>query len=183
MQFDDGWALGLVCRLRDQSMLELRVVESRYRSHQCTCRPGYIRVTSIGADRLAAHLIVVELYLEGFLNITNRASRPNVEVIGTRLHHRKIVRRKKLLHCLRFSRRWREARSDVVRSSYSPAERQDVSVNNRLRRELATALAALKLVSSDRAIRFAAAKEVLDSQPPLRGWCRASAARRLPAVP
>ncbi len=41
-----------------------------------------------------------------------------------------------------------------------PAEREDVSVNNRLRRELATALAALKLVSFDRAIRFAAAKEL-----------------------
>ncbi len=41
-----------------------------------------------------------------------------------------------------------------------PAEREDVSVNNRLRRELATALAALKLVSPDRAIRYAAAKEL-----------------------
>src|SRR5580704_9967044 len=96
-------------------MLELRVVESRYRSHQCTCRPGYIRVPSIGADRLATHLIVVELYLEGFLHIADRASRPDVEVVGTRLHHRKIVRRKKLLHCLRFLRRWREAGSNVVR--------------------------------------------------------------------
>ena len=41
-----------------------------------------------------------------------------------------------------------------------PVEREDVSANNRLRRELATALAALKLVSSDRAVRFAAAKEL-----------------------
>ena len=41
-----------------------------------------------------------------------------------------------------------------------PAEREDVSANNRLRRELATALAALKLVSPDRAVRFAAAREL-----------------------
>jgi len=41
-----------------------------------------------------------------------------------------------------------------------PAERDDVSANNRLRRELATALAALKLVSTDRAVRLAAAKEL-----------------------
>jgi urea transport system permease protein len=41
-----------------------------------------------------------------------------------------------------------------------PAEREDVNANNRLRRELATALAALKLLSTDRATRFAAAKEL-----------------------
>jgi urea transport system permease protein len=41
-----------------------------------------------------------------------------------------------------------------------PAEREDITVNNRLRRELGTALAALKLVSSDRAVRLAAAKEL-----------------------
>ncbi len=41
-----------------------------------------------------------------------------------------------------------------------PAEREYVSANNRLRRELATALAVLKLASSDRAVRFAAAKEL-----------------------
>ena len=41
-----------------------------------------------------------------------------------------------------------------------PAEREDVSANNRLRRELATALAALKLVSPDRAVRIAAAREL-----------------------
>src|ERR1700733_13740543 len=96
-------------------MLELCVIQSRYRSHQCTRGSLDIRVTGIGADRLAAHLIIVELYLEGFLHITDRASRPDVEVVGTRLHHCKIVRRKKLLHCLRFLRRWREAGSDVVR--------------------------------------------------------------------
>jgi urea transport system permease protein len=41
-----------------------------------------------------------------------------------------------------------------------PAERDDVPANNRLRRELATALAALKLLSPDRAVRYAAAKEL-----------------------
>jgi urea transport system permease protein len=41
-----------------------------------------------------------------------------------------------------------------------PAEREDITVNNRLRRELGTALAALKLVSSDRKIRLAAAREL-----------------------
>ena len=41
-----------------------------------------------------------------------------------------------------------------------PAEREDVAANNRLRRELATALAALKLLAPDRAVRYAAAKEL-----------------------
>src|SRR5258706_3597106 len=41
-----------------------------------------------------------------------------------------------------------------------PAEREDVNANNRLRRELATALAALKLKSPERAVRFAAAREL-----------------------
>ncbi len=43
-----------------------------------------------------------------------------------------------------------------------PAERDDITVNNRLRRELGTALAALKLVSPERAVRLAAAKELAD---------------------
>ena len=37
---------------------------------------------------------------------------------------------------------------------------EDVNANNRLRRELTTALAALKLLSPDRAVRFAAAKDI-----------------------
>ncbi len=41
-----------------------------------------------------------------------------------------------------------------------PAEREDVMVNNRLRGAVQDALAALKLVSPDRDIRFAAAKEL-----------------------
>jgi len=41
-----------------------------------------------------------------------------------------------------------------------PEARDDVVVNNRLRRELTTAIAALKLVSPDRAVRLAAAKEL-----------------------
>jgi urea transport system permease protein len=41
-----------------------------------------------------------------------------------------------------------------------PDGREDVVVNNRLRRELASAIAALKLTSSDRQIRFEAAKEL-----------------------
>ena len=41
-----------------------------------------------------------------------------------------------------------------------PAEREDVNVNNRLRRELGGALAALKLISPDRVVRLAAAKEL-----------------------
>src|SRR6185369_4583021 len=41
-----------------------------------------------------------------------------------------------------------------------PAEREDVNANNRLRRELATALAALKLISPERNVRLAAAKEL-----------------------
>ena len=41
-----------------------------------------------------------------------------------------------------------------------PEELEDIVANNRLRRELAGALAALKLVSPDRAMRLAAAKEL-----------------------
>ena len=41
-----------------------------------------------------------------------------------------------------------------------PEELEDIVANNRLRRELAGALAALKLVSPDRAMRMAAAKEL-----------------------
>ena len=41
-----------------------------------------------------------------------------------------------------------------------PAEREDVVSNNRLRREIAGGLAALKLVSSDRSVRLAAAREL-----------------------
>ena len=43
-----------------------------------------------------------------------------------------------------------------------PAEREDITVNNRLRRELGTALAVLKLVSPDRSVRLAAARELGD---------------------
>ena len=47
-----------------------------------------------------------------------------------------------------------------VKIDPAPGPREDVSLNNRLRRELATALAALKLGSGDRAVRLAAAKEL-----------------------
>jgi urea transport system permease protein len=41
-----------------------------------------------------------------------------------------------------------------------PAEREDVIANNRLRREIGAALASLRLISPDRAVRLAAAREV-----------------------
>jgi urea transport system permease protein len=41
-----------------------------------------------------------------------------------------------------------------------PANHEDVVINNRLRREIGSAMAGLKLTSPDRAIRFAAAKEL-----------------------
>lgn len=41
-----------------------------------------------------------------------------------------------------------------------PDDREDITVNNRLRRELGTALAALKLVSPDRKVRLTAATEL-----------------------
>src|SRR5689334_5149188 len=44
-----------------------------------------------------------------------------------------------------------------------PSEREDIIVNNRLRGTLNGALAALKLVSDDRAIRLAAVKELAGS--------------------
>jgi urea transport system permease protein len=42
-----------------------------------------------------------------------------------------------------------------------PAEREDVAVNNRLRREVGTALGALKLASTDRRVRLEAARSLL----------------------
>jgi urea transport system permease protein len=47
-----------------------------------------------------------------------------------------------------------------------PADREDITVNNRLRREIGSALAALKLISPDRAVRLAAAKSLADSAEP-----------------
>ena len=44
-----------------------------------------------------------------------------------------------------------------------PEGREDVVVNNRLRRTLATAIAAFRLVSPDRGVRLAAAKELQNS--------------------
>src|SRR4051812_6374628 len=47
-----------------------------------------------------------------------------------------------------------------------PDDKEDITVNNRLRRELGSALAALKLVSSDRNTRFSAARELLGGAEP-----------------
>jgi urea transport system permease protein len=47
-----------------------------------------------------------------------------------------------------------------------PAEREDITVNNRLRREIGSAIAALKLISPDRTVRLAAAKALTDSAEP-----------------
>ena len=47
-----------------------------------------------------------------------------------------------------------------------PADKEDITVNNRLRRELGAALAALKLVSPQRDIRLAAARELAGGAEP-----------------
>jgi urea transport system permease protein len=47
-----------------------------------------------------------------------------------------------------------------------PADKEDITVNNRLRRELGTALAALRLVSPERDVRLAAAKELAGGTEP-----------------
>ena len=47
-----------------------------------------------------------------------------------------------------------------------PEDKEDITVNNRLRRELGSALAALKLVSSETEIRHAAAKELMGGAEP-----------------
>ena len=47
-----------------------------------------------------------------------------------------------------------------------PADKEDITINNRLRRELAGALAALKLVSPQRDVRLAAAKELAGGADP-----------------
>src|SRR6267142_2408772 len=47
-----------------------------------------------------------------------------------------------------------------------PDDKEDISVNNRLRRELGSALAALKLVSAEKNIRFSAARELLGGAEP-----------------
>ncbi|HYM47735.1 MAG TPA: urea ABC transporter permease subunit UrtB [Burkholderiaceae bacterium] len=48
----------------------------------------------------------------------------------------------------------------------APADKEDITVNNRLRRELAAALAALKLVSPRREVRLAAARELAGGADP-----------------
>ena len=55
-----------------------------------------------------------------------------------------------------------EARDAATGAAVSPLpeDRDEITVNNRLRREVAAAIAALKLVSPDRAVRLAAAKEL-----------------------
>ena len=47
-----------------------------------------------------------------------------------------------------------------------PAERDDITVNNRLRREIASAIAALRLISPDRKVRLDAAKALVESAEP-----------------
>src|SRR4051812_45144899 len=47
-----------------------------------------------------------------------------------------------------------------------PEDKEDITVNNRLRRELGTALAALKLISDKQETRLAAAKELLGGAEP-----------------
>ncbi len=47
-----------------------------------------------------------------------------------------------------------------------PDDKEDITVNNRLRRELGSALAALKLVSLEREARFSAARELLGGAEP-----------------
>jgi len=47
-----------------------------------------------------------------------------------------------------------------------PEDREEITVNNRLRRELGRALAALKLVSPERGARFAAARELAGGAEP-----------------
>ena len=62
-----------------------------------------------------------------------------------------------------------EAATDAVtgeKLAKVPEDKEDITVNNRLRRELGTALAALKLVSPQRETRLAAAKELLGGAEP-----------------
>ena len=51
----------------------------------------------------------------------------------------------------------------LVGNDVTTDNRDDVTVNNRMRRELATAIAAFRLTASDRAVRLAAAKELQNS--------------------
>ena len=53
-----------------------------------------------------------------------------------------------------------DRRRPARRSTPLPESRDDVVLNNRVRRELATAIATLKLAAPDRAVRLAAAKEL-----------------------
>ena len=96
-------------------MLELPRIQSRYGTHQRPRRSVHIRVTGIGAHGFVADLIVVELHVERFFHIADRASRSHVEVAGARLHDLQIVRCEKLPHRLRLLRGWPEAGSNVFR--------------------------------------------------------------------
>ncbi len=62
-----------------------------------------------------------------------------------------------------------EAATDAItgeKLAAVPADKEDITVNNRLRRELAAALAALKLTSPQREVRLAAAKELAGGADP-----------------
>jgi urea transport system permease protein len=62
-----------------------------------------------------------------------------------------------------------EQASDAVtgqKLAQVPADKEDITVNNRLRRELGAALAALRLVSPKAEVRFTAAKELLGGAEP-----------------
>ena len=63
-------------------MLECGSVESGNGPHQSSGSAIDVRITIVGADCLAVHLVVVEGNVEGGLHIADGATRPDEEVVG-----------------------------------------------------------------------------------------------------
>src|SRR3984957_1882912 len=71
-----------ICGARHRGMLECGSVESGNGPHQGSGSALDVRITIVGADSLAVHLVIVEGNVEGGLHIADGATRPDEEVVG-----------------------------------------------------------------------------------------------------
>ena len=94
-------------------MLILAIVQTGNSHHQRRGSPVHVRITVIGTDGLAQHLVVVELHVERVLNLAHRPSCPYEEVIRTNTDHFQVVRFEELLDRFRLLRRRRKPRRNL----------------------------------------------------------------------
>src|ERR1700675_2760087 len=94
-------------------MLEPSTVESGDSLHEGCGGPGYVWIAGVRHQHLAVHLIIVQLDVESILAIADRASRPNIKIVGADTDDLQVVRLEKVLNCLGFRRRGRKPGSDV----------------------------------------------------------------------